>query len=101
MPSRVARRCYDAPGAQDALWMSRREFTSQTALQHHAKLTGDFYAFEGAATFAKWRSLLTPNQYELVDVRTSQGVRGAMLFPKRILLGRVGSGCATTRSAGD
>jgi hypothetical protein len=46
---------------------------------------GDFYAFEASATFAKWRGLLSPDKYEIVDVRTSQGVRRAMLFPKAIL----------------
>ena len=29
--------------------------------------------------------LLSPDQYELVDVRTRSGVRRAMLFPKAIL----------------
>jgi hypothetical protein len=29
--------------------------------------------------------LLSPDQYEIVDVRTSRGVRQAMLFPKAIL----------------
>jgi hypothetical protein len=47
--------------------------------------TGDFFAFESTATFAKWQRLLSRDQYEIVDVRTSQGVRRAMLFPKAIL----------------
>jgi hypothetical protein len=29
--------------------------------------------------------VLSPDQYEIVDVRTSRGVRRAMLFPKAIL----------------
>ena len=66
--------------------MPRREFASQKAFQDHAKRSGDFYAFEGAATFAKWRALLSPDKYEIVDVRTSRGIRRAMLFPKSILL---------------
>jgi hypothetical protein len=66
--------------------MPRRQFASEKALHNHVELTGDFYAFEGAATFAKWRALLSPDKYEIVDVRTSRGIRRAMLFPKRILL---------------
>jgi hypothetical protein len=84
-----ARECYDAgctPAPLHVFSMPRRQFASEKSLQNHAGLTGDFYAFEGAATFAKWRALLSPDKYEIVDVRTSQGIRRAMLFPKRILL---------------
>ena len=35
--------------------------------------------------FAKRQRVLSPDQYEIVDVRTSRGVRRAMLFPKAIL----------------
>ena len=35
--------------------------------------------------FTKRKRLLSPDQYEIVDVRTSRGVRTAMLFPKAIL----------------
>jgi hypothetical protein len=35
--------------------------------------------------FVKRRRLLSTDQYEIVDVRTSRGVRRAMLFPKAIL----------------
>jgi hypothetical protein len=35
--------------------------------------------------FTKRKRLLSPDQYEIVDVRTSRGVRRAMLFPKAIL----------------
>jgi len=35
--------------------------------------------------FAKRQRLLSPDQYEIVGVRTSRGVRRAMLFPKAIL----------------
>jgi hypothetical protein len=37
------------------------------------------------AVFTKRQRLLSPDQYEIVDVRTSRGVRRAMLFPKLIL----------------
>jgi hypothetical protein len=65
--------------------MPRREFASEKALQGHAKLTGDFYAWEATARFVKWQGLLSPDRSEIVDVRTSQGVRRAMLFPKAVL----------------
>jgi hypothetical protein len=35
--------------------------------------------------FTKRQQLLSPDQYELVDVRTRSGVRRAMLFPEAIL----------------
>ena len=36
--------------------------------------------------FTKRQQMLSPDQYEIVDVRTSRrGVRRAMLFPKAIL----------------
>ena len=65
--------------------MPRREFANEQALRKHANVNGDFYALEGSATFAKWRRLLSQDQYEIVDLRTSQGVRRAILFPKAIL----------------
>jgi hypothetical protein len=35
--------------------------------------------------FARWERVLSPNQYSLVEVRTTQGLRPAMLLPKEIL----------------
>jgi len=35
--------------------------------------------------FSERQRLLSPDQYEIVDVRTSRGLRGAMLFSKAIL----------------
>ena len=37
------------------------------------------------AVFTKRQRQLSPDQYEIVDVRTSRGVMRAMLFPKAIL----------------
>jgi hypothetical protein len=62
--------------------MPRREFTSQKALQAHAEQTGNVCVLEGIAIR---QQQLSPDQYEIVDVRTSRGVRRAMLFPKAIL----------------
>ena len=47
--------------------MSRREFTSQKALQDHAEQTGKVCRLEGVA---KRQRLLSPDQYEIVDVCT-------------------------------
>ena len=57
-----------------------REFTSQKALQNHAELTGELYLWKGTPTFVTRQQLLSPGQYEIVDVRTSEGMRQAMLF---------------------
>ena len=35
--------------------------------------------------FAKRQRMLSPDQYQIVDVRTSRGMRRAMLFSKAIL----------------
>jgi hypothetical protein len=62
-----------------------REFTSQKAIRNHAELTGYVYLWEGTHAFTARRLLLSPDQYEIVDVRTDRGMRRAMLFPKAIL----------------
>ena len=40
------------------------------------------YEYEYTPAFAKWQRLLSPEQYEIVAVRTSRGVSQAMLFLK-------------------
>jgi hypothetical protein len=62
-----------------------REFTSRKAIRNHAELTGYVYLWEGTHAFTTRRLLLSPDQYEIVDVRTDHGMRRAMLFPKEIL----------------
>ena len=63
--------------------MSRREFTSQKALQEHAEQTDKVCVMEGIALRQR---RLSPDQYEIVDVRTSRGVlRPALLIPKAVL----------------
>ncbi len=62
-----------------------REFTSQKAVQDHAELTGYVCVWEGTPMFATRQRLLSPDQYEIVDVRTSEGMKRAMLFPRAIL----------------
>jgi hypothetical protein len=65
--------------------MPRKEFASLKALIDHAERIADVYFWEGTPSFSKRLRLLTPDQYEIVDVRTSRGVRRAMLLPKAIL----------------
>jgi hypothetical protein len=78
--------------------MQRREFANQKALIDYVERNGLVYLWEGMPAFAKRQRLLSPlpafvkrrrllsaDQYEIVDVRTSRGVRRAMLFPKAIL----------------
>ena len=60
------------------------EFATQKKLQDYAERIGN-HLWEGTPAFAKRQQLLSPDQYEIVDVRTSRGVRRAMLFPKAIL----------------
>jgi hypothetical protein len=49
--------------------MPRREFTSQKALQAHAEQTGNVCVLEGIAIRQRQ---LSPDQYEIVDVRMSR-----------------------------
>jgi hypothetical protein len=65
--------------------MPSRQFASQKALINYAERNGLEYVWQGMHTFAKWQRLLSPEQYEIVEVRTSRGVRPAMLFAKVIL----------------
>jgi hypothetical protein len=62
--------------------MPRRTFASQKELQDHAEQTGKVCRLEGVA---KRQRLLSPDQYEIVDVRTSGGVKQAILIPKAVL----------------
>jgi hypothetical protein len=79
--------------------MSRREFTSQKALQDHAEQTGKVCVMEGIALRQRQ---LSPDQYEIVDVRTSRGVlRPALLIPKGGPESPVGGRGPIPRGAGD
>jgi hypothetical protein len=66
--------------------MPQRQFANQKALIEYAEQNGLVYLWEGGPAFAKRQRLLSPEQYEIVGVRTSRrGVRPAMLFSKAIL----------------
>jgi hypothetical protein len=41
---------------------------------------------EGSHAFAKRQRVLSPEQYEIVELRTSRGMNRAMLFSQAILL---------------
>ena len=46
----------------------------QIELHDYAERNGLVYAWEYTCAFAKWQRLLSPEQYEIVEVRTSRGV---------------------------
>ena len=65
--------------------MSQREFANQKALIAYAEQNGLVYEWQGAQAFAKRQRQLSPEQYEIVEVRTSRGMNRAMLFSKAII----------------
>jgi hypothetical protein len=56
--------------------MPQREFANQKALVAYAEQNG--LAYEYTPAFVKWQRLLSPEQYEIVDARTSRGVSRLM-----------------------
>ena len=71
--------------------MLPRQFASQKALLDYAEQKGLVYLWAYtrdrvlSPAFIAREHQLSPDQYELVDVRTRSGVRRALLFPKAIL----------------
>jgi hypothetical protein len=72
--------------------MTVREFANQKALLDYAEQNGLVYVWAFSISeqlvstaFTKRQQMLSPDQYEIVDVRTLRGVRRAMLFPKAVL----------------
>jgi hypothetical protein len=72
--------------------MPVREFANQKSLIDYAEQNGLVYVWAFSMreqlvspAFTKRQQMLSPDQYEIVDVRTLRGVRRAMLFPKAIL----------------
>ena len=62
-----------------------REFQGQAELHDYAERNCLEYAWEYTPAFAKRQRLLSPEQYEIVEVRTSRGVSWVMLFSKAII----------------
>ena len=58
------------------------EFANQKALIDYAEQNGLAYVWRGLPAFSKRQRELSPEQYEIVDVRTSRGMNQAMLFSK-------------------
>ena len=65
--------------------MAQREFANQKALIAYAEQNDLAYEYEYTPAFAKWQRLLSPEQYEIVEARTSRGVSRVMLFSKAII----------------
>ena len=65
--------------------MPQREFANQKALIAYAEQNDLAYEYEYTPAFAKRQRLLSPEQYEIVEVRTSRGVSRVMLFSKVII----------------
>ena len=61
--------------------MHSRKFESKAALVAYAEQNGLTCLME---SFAKWRGRLSPEQYDVVEVRTSRGLKSAMLLPKAV-----------------
>jgi hypothetical protein len=59
--------------------MPQREFANQKALVAYAEQNDFAYEYEYTLAFAKRQRLLSPEQYEIVEVRTSRGVSDAVL----------------------
>src|SRR5215475_1968045 len=70
----------------------RVHFADPKELHRHAERGGLAYAWEFTRAFAKWQELLAREQYDLVNVRTSQGTSRVMLFSRA--MGTAGSGRA-------
>ena len=66
--------------------MPQREFANQKALLAYAERNALVYAWERSPAFARRQRLLSPEQYEIVAVRTSRGMSRALLFSQAILL---------------
>ena len=65
--------------------MQRREFVNQNALVAYGEQNGLAYEYECTPAFAKRERLLSPEQYEIAEVRTSRGVSRVMLFSQDII----------------
>jgi hypothetical protein len=68
--------------------MPQREFANQKALIAYTEQNDLAYEYEYTPAFAKRQRLLSPEQYDIVEVRTSRGVSRVMLFSKAILEGQ-------------
>jgi hypothetical protein len=66
--------------------MPQRHFANQKELIDYVERNALAYAWERSPAFARRQRLLSPEQYEIVEVRTSRGMSRALLFSQAILL---------------
>ena len=92
VPGAAIRECRRRKGLEASLGLSMREFANKKALIDYAEQNGLVYVWAFSIreqlvspAFTKRQQMLSPDQYEIVDVRTLRGVRRAMLFPKAVL----------------
>jgi hypothetical protein len=62
--------------------MHPKKFESEEALVAYAGENGLTCLL---GSFGKWQQQLSPEQYDVVEVQTSSGLRPAMLLPKAVL----------------
>jgi len=65
--------------------VTMREFANQKALQDYVELHDLVYLWEDGRAFTSRYERLSPQQREIVAVRTKRGVTKALLFVKAIL----------------
>jgi hypothetical protein len=66
--------------------MTHRQFANQKALVAYAEQNGLAYEYERMPAFAKRQRLLSPEQYEIAEVRNARGVMTrVMLFSHAII----------------
>ena len=65
--------------------MTMREFANQKALQDYVELHDLVYLWEDGRAFTSRYERLSPQQREIVAVRTKRGVTKALLFAKATL----------------
>jgi len=60
-------------------------FEHHAAAYDYAERNGLTYVWDGTAAFEKRKRLLSPQQYQILDVHTRRGVKQVLLFSKDIL----------------
>jgi hypothetical protein len=61
-------------------------FSDHVAVDNYAEANGLECAWEGTPPFKKRRRTLSPEQFEIREVRTRKGMSKVLLFSKEILL---------------
>ena len=77
-----------------------QEFVGQSELQEYAERNGLDYVWEYTRTFAKRQRLLAPEQYKIVELRTSRGLSRGDAVLEDYPAGGAAGGCVGARSDG-